>query len=314
VASGSSPVPCYKPLKAFRSVEKHDGSGKPVLTFNPLKAINSALPITLPCGGCIGCRSDRTEEWALRCMHESQMHEYNSFITLTYDQQHLPENYSVDRRTLQLFMKRLRKSLTCKIRFYGCGEYGEQTLRPHYHALIFGYGFPDRKLFERRDTGNLFTSEQLSQSWPYGRALLGDVTYESAAYVAGYVRKKITGDMAAAHYLRTHPVSGLTFQVEPEFSGQSTAPGIGSAWFDKFRTDCFPSDFLVIEGRQVGVPRYYSLKLEELELKKILAKRKLRAAHPKQKANRTKERLAVREAIKADRLSRLPRNNFKDDQ
>lgn len=302
-------MPCYSPLKAFRSVEKHDTSGKPRLTFNPLKAINSALPLHLPCGGCIGCRLDRAEQWAVRCMHEAQMHEWNSFITLTYADDKLPEDFSVNLRELQLFMKRLRKEVG-KVRFYGCGEYGDALERPHYHALIFGYAFPDRQLFKRSPTGDIFTSATLSKVWTFGHSTVGDVDYESARYVAGYCMKKIGGDPAAAHYLRTHPVNGQLVRVEPEFQTQSGKPGIGATWFDKYRTDCFPSDFLVIEGRQVAVPRYYTTKLEEEPLKAIKRKRKLRAANPKQKANRTKERLLVRETIKAQRIRSLQRNKL----
>lgn len=322
-------MPCYKPLKAFRSVQKHE-SGKPQLTFNPIKAINSALPITLPCGQCIGCRNDKVDAWATRCMHESKMHEHNSFITLTYADEFLPEDYSVHVREFQLFMKRLRKDLNTPIRFFACGEYGPLNLRPHYHALIFGYAFPDRIFKCHSDSGEpLFTSEQLSKAWPYGRSDLGSVTYKSAGYVAGYVRDKITGDPALRHYLRTHPRSGQTVKVEPEFSLQSRRPGIGSTWFDKYHSDAFPSDFLVIDGREKPVPPYYLRKLELLERENVATEyrphklhsedpvavkraRKLRSASPQAKANRTSDRLEVREYIKTDRIKRLKRN-LKDD-
>lgn len=299
-------MPCYSPLKAYRSVEKHDASGKPRLTFNSLKAINSALPLHLPCGQCIGCRLDRSEAWAVRCSHEAQMHQANAFITLTYDDAYLPHDYSVDKRVFQLFMKRLRKSLSGKIRFFACGEYGSENLRPHYHALIFGYGFPDRQLFKRSPTGDLFTSEHLTQSWGYGHCTLGDVTYESAGYTAQYAMKKIGGDIATNHYTRIHP-KGHLVQVQPEFGLASRRPGIGSTWFDKFKSDAFPSDFLVVDGRQVPVPQYYLLKLTEDHQKPIKRKRKLKSANPKRKANRTKERLAVRQAVREARLSKLKR-------
>lgn len=299
-------------MKAFRSLEKHEGSGKPMLTFNPLKAINSTNPITLPCNGCIGCRLDRAESWAVRCHHEAQMHEFNSFVTLTYANEHLPESYSVSVREFQLFMKRLRKAIyPTKIRFFSCGEYGDLTLRPHYHAIIFGYGFPDR-VFDRKNKHGqaFFTSETLSKAWPYGLSDLSDVTYQSARYVAGYVMKKIRGDKAASHYSRTHPVTGLTVQVEPEFSLQSTSPGIGSTWFDKFKTDAFPSDFLVVDGRHTSVPRYYFLKLREDEQEALKRKRKLKAAAPSKKANRTTERLRVREQVQAARIKSLKRDQL----
>lgn len=289
-----------------------------MLTFNPLKAINSTNPITLPCGQCIGCRLDRSEQWAVRCMNEAQMHEANSFITLTYSREHLPRDYSLHKREFQLFMKRLRLSIEpARIRFFACGEYGPQTLRPHYHALIFGYDFAsDRVLVRHNEQGDLiYTSEILSAAWLYqGRCELGDISYQSARYVAGYCMKKIGGKNAAEHYNRVHPDTGLRVQVEPEFQLQSNKPGIGSAWFDKFKTDAFPSDFLVVDGRQVMVPRYYFLKLREDERDALTRQRKLKAAAPARKWNRTSERLKVRAEVQAARIKSLKRNLKDDDQ
>lgn len=301
-------------MKAFRSLEKHEGSGKPMLTFNPLKAINSTQPILLPCNGCIGCRLDRSEQWAVRCAHEAQMHQANSFVTLTYSNEHLPENYSVSKREFQLFMKRLRKELAGKVRYFACGEYGDQTLRPHYHALIFGYGFPDRETLRVNEKGHtLYTSKQLLRLWPYGLHEIGNVEHDSARYVAGYCMKKIRGDKAASHYTRTHPLSGATVQVEPEFQLQSSVPGIGATWFDKFKSDAFPSDFLVVDGRQTMVPRYYFLKLREDEQKALQRARKQRSAAPSKKANRTTERLKVRAEVQASRIGNiLNRNRIAD--
>lgn len=290
-------MPCFRPWKGFRSLDGVEAGGKPRLTNNPIKAINSQDPVTLPCGRCNGCLQDRKEQWALRCYHESQMHEYNSFITLTYNNDHLPDDYSVNVRTFQLFMKRLRDDLPTRIRFFGCGEYGDLDQRPHYHALIFGYSFPDRQLFERSPTGDTFTSQQLSKAWPYGFATLGDITYASAKYVAGYVMKKTHSASSADALWRTHPLTGSPVKVQPEFALQSRRPGIGATWYAKYKTDCFPSDFLIVEGKHHAVPRYYSLKLEEEERRQLSIKRRLRAAQPRQKANRTKDRLAVREEV-----------------
>lgn len=308
-------------MKAYRSLERNPATGQALLTFNPLKALNSTNPISLPCNSCIGCRIDRADQWAMRCMHEAQMHKQNSFITLTYADEHLPEDYSVKKREFQLFMKRLRKDLDCQIRYFASAEYGPRTLRPHYHALIFGYGFHGDRQFKRltKHGDRVYTSAQLDAAWlNQGLCELGDVTFKSARYCAGYIMKKIRGDQAASHYLRTHPRTGLTVQVEPEFQLQSSRPGIGSTWFDKFKTDAFPSDFLVVEGRQTHVPRYYFNKLREDERdaierqrnkKKWLDPRKAREV----KANKTPERLRVREAVQASRLQRLNRDNIEEE-
>lgn len=309
-------------MKAYRSLERNPATGEALLTFNPLKALNSTNPMSLPCGTCIGCRIDRAEQWALRCMHEAQMHTESSFITLTYEDQHLPENYSVSKREFQLFMKRLRKDLGFKkVRYFASAEYGPRTLRPHYHALLFGHAFYGDRQFKKlnKHGDRTYTSKQLETAWGYGMCDLGDVTYKSARYVAGYIMKKIRGDQAASHYLRTHPKTRQLVQVEPEFQLQSTKPGIGSTWFDKYKTDAFPSDFLVVEGRQTHVPRYYFNKLREdereaiersREHKKWLDPRRAREV----KANKTPERLRVREAVQASRLQRLNRDNIEDDQ
>lgn len=256
-------------------------------------------------------------------MHEAQMHECSSFLTLTYSDEHLPADYSVRKPIFQKFMKRLRKSLLGNIRFYACGEYGDENGRPHYHALVFGWDFhADRKLIKRTEFGNLYTSDQAATAWSFGNVWIGDVSYKSACYVAGYVSKKITGDQAKTHYWRQHPRGYLT-QVEPEFQLQSQ--GIGRAWFDKFKSDAFPSDFCVVEGKQVAVPRYYLDRLANQEAEvvpspgrflrdqhstvtaKVKRKRKQRAATPTAKFNNSPERLKVREIVRKDRVRLLKR-------
>lgn len=256
----------------------------------------------------------------MRCMHESQLYEENSFVTLTFDDEHLPEDYSVHIRTFQLFMKKLRKHYEPKkIRFYGCGEYGPQTLRPHYHSLLFNLDFHDKQQFKKNHQGDIiYTSPTLSKIWGYGFATTTSVSYQTAQYCAHYVMKKIGGERALTHYLRTHPVSGLTVKVEPEFSLQSMRPGIGSGWYDKYKNDCFPSDFLIVDGKEHRVPAYYFKKLQAEELQadltetaasvvRKLKRRRKRDSLPR-KIDKTPERLAVREEIKLSRIKRLKRD------
>lgn len=302
-------MPCTSPLKAFRSTEK-GSSGKPLITFNPLKAINSHLSFTLPCGKCKDCRIARVQEWRTRLVHESQMHDASCFITPTYDDDHLPEDYSVDKRTCQLFLKRLRKEIEpTLIRYYIAAEYGPDTLRPHYHALIFGYAFPDREFYSTTKRGHrLYKSAQLQRVWPYGLCLIGDITPASAGYTAQYIIDKINGDPARSHYLRTHPKSGQVVTCKPEFALQSTRPGIGYTWFQKFKSDAFPSDFLVVDGKKTRVPRYYKKQLSEEEDHKVTRTRKLAAAQPQAKANRAPERLRAHAVITEARLKNRKRD------
>lgn len=239
-------------------------------------------------------------------MHEASLYQSNSFITLTYDDQHVPQNYSVDVRQLQLFNKRLRKSLPQKIRFFASGEYGEQTLRPHYHSLIFNHDFPDKKLHAVRRGKRYYKSDKLNELWPFGQLNeITDLTYQSAAYVARYVFKKINGPLADDHYTRTSPIDGNTYRVSPEFVTMSRRPGIGTGWFNKFKSDIYPSDFLIVDGKKHPVPTFYVKLLEEDEQHKI--KRSRWVPPSKYAADNTKERLAVREEVRRSKMSQLKR-------
>lgn len=297
---------CYHPLKAYRPLSKVDGGR---LVFNAMKALNPDNPVMVPCNKCIGCKIDRSRDWAMRCHHEAQMHlNNNAFITLTFSDEHLPDNYSVSLRTWQLFMYRLRKSLgSTKIRFFACGEYGDKNLRPHYHSLIFNYSFPDKIFFKKTPQGhNIYTSKSLEKIWPYGLPTIGDVTYQTAAYTARYIMKKMDGEGADAAYVRQHPLTGKFHQVAREFCVQSRNPGLGSTWFDKFSSDAFPSDFLIVDGRKHPVPKFYQKKLTEEALTKIKRRRK-KDSLPR-KADNTKERLAVRETVKLSAINQLKRD------
>lgn len=233
------------------------------------------------------------------------MHKCNSFITLTYADEHLPDDYSVQVRTWQIFMKKFRHAVESRVRFFACGEYGDQTLRPHYHALIFGHDFDDKVVFQKTDHGPVFTSETLTNLWGLGHATTAAVNYKTAAYVARYVVKKVSGDQADEHYWRLNPQTLRMVRVQPEFSVQSRRPGLGTSWFDRFKTDAFPSDFIVLDGKKLPVPRFYTKKLAEEEQLKI--KRARKKSGLKRKPDQTPARLRVREEVKKSQISTLQR-------
>lgn len=215
------------------------------------------------CGQCIGCRLERSRQWAVRIMHEAQMHRENSFLTLTYADEHLPEHGSLDRRAFPLFMKRLRKEFSdSKIRYFHCGEYGENLGRPHYHAAIFGTGFPDCVQWTVRGDYPTFRSRTLRRLWPYGFHEIGSLTFESAQYVARYILEKVTGDAAQEHYERVDEATGEVVQLEPEYVTMSLRPGIGATWFEAYKSDVFPADEVVSNGVARKPPRYYMTLLE----------------------------------------------------
>lgn len=227
--------------------------------------------ITLPCGQCVGCRLERSRQWAVRCMHEAQMWEKNCFITLTYDDLKLPEGYSISTGLVydhfQKFMKRLRFSYkghqpsdddTYPIRFYMCGEYGEQFGRPHFHACLFNFDFDDKEFFKKSPSGEaIYVSKQLSELWPFGFSSVGSFDYKSAAYVARYVMKKITGDAADRHYEIVDLDTGEIKYRAPEFNKMSLKPGIGANWLSKYSSDVYPHDHVIVKGKECKPPRYY---------------------------------------------------------
>lgn len=264
-------------------------------------------PLELPCGQCIGCRVERSRQWALRCVHEAQMHKANSFLTLTYDGEHLPSDGGLHVEDWQRFAKRARKAFG-PFRFFHCGEYGEENSRPHYHACVFGLDFSADRIPLRRPGGRdpLFFSPSLSRVWGMGHVAVGDLTYESAAYVSRYVCKKLTGPEGEAAYSRTCPRTGRAWRVAAPYVTMSRRPGVGSTWFDRFGGDVYPSDEVVHMGRRFRPPRFYDLKLPEAELNALKGKRVSRVA--RRKEDLSYERLAVREVCAGARLGALKRS------
>lgn len=248
-------MPCYHPMPAVRM---RDGSVKFVSRHK--RGVEDTLE--LPCGQCIGCRLERSRQWAMRCMHEASLHDSNAFITLTYDDSHLPAGGTLVYRDFQLFMKRLRK-VAGKVTFYCGGEYGEQLRRPHFHACIFGYDFPDKVYFKKSSDGSkLYTSNLLEKLWPLGMSSCGSVTFASAAYIARYCVQKVNGQAAESHY-RVITDDGEIIQLLPEFNHMSLKPAIGKRWLERFESDVYPRDYVVVNGAKVKPPKYYDTLFEK---------------------------------------------------
>jgi hypothetical protein len=236
-------------------------------------------------------------EWALRCLHEKRLHSASAFLTLTYADEWLPSPPSLSLRDLQLFMKRLRKARPDGLRFFACGEYGDITKRPHYHVLLFNTRFQDQRFYKYTPGGDpLYRSVELSELWTYGNADIGTVTAKTCAYVAGYVMKKVgQSEIPSPGY-------------EREFRVMSRRPGIGAGWFDRFQDEAYRADSAIIDGREVGLPRYYDSKyglVDAEDLKRIKLERwKKRWLNPEDK---TKSRLMVREAVDILNANRFKR-------
>jgi len=306
---------CYHPLEGYRSRERNE-SGKRSIVFS-VKDGYADLPVSVPCGQCIGCRLDRSKQWAIRMQHEASLHQDNCFITLTYSDDKLPGDGGLCLRDFQLFMKRLRKRFSGQlIRFFHCGEYGDDTSRPHYHSILFGCNFSDRVLFSKSDSGHsVFVSPTLTDLWGLGHAVVGDFTFESAAYCARYVMKKINGDRldvdaCPTHYARLDESTGEIHTVEPEYATMSRRPGIGQGWFRKFSSDVFPDDFVVHDGMKVKTPNFYLNLHQKVHGEKLIERLKLARIKKarKHKADQTPERLRVKERVKLAQISTLKRS------
>lgn len=235
--------------------------------------------VEIPCGQCIECRLQRSRRWADRCMLEMQYHEHSWFITLTYDNSHLPLNEVIDDETgeicynatlnkkhFQDFMKRLRRAYEYqghenKLRYFMAGEYGSQTLRPHFHAIIFGLELPseDLHLFKRNIQGDcIYTSDFIQKLWPYGFSTVGAVTWQSCAYVARYIMKKHLGKDSDFYE---------NYNIEPEFTLMSRKPGIARQYYDEHKDELFSYDFVSVPTHQGAVkvypPPYFEKLFEE---------------------------------------------------
>lgn len=264
---------CYHPLRAVCIGETDKGKRR-------LKILNKADPeyniagidyMSIPCGHCIGCKLEYSKQWADRCMLEAMYHDRNSFITLTYDDEHLPNgNYIYDddgvvvgispihplrKKDFQNFMKRLREHFDDrKIRFFAAGEYGTSSFRPHYHAIIFGEDFSDDRSFLKRNNRNepYYISDTLFKLWPYGFHTICDVTWNTCNYVARYCLKKINGNESEIYKSLNYP---------KEFTLMSRRPGIAKQYFEDHKDKIYKNEeiFLALPDKSLRIKpsRYY---------------------------------------------------------
>lgn len=297
---------CYHPLQGWQSRYKSATGGYKIV-FD--KRESYGIEMAVPCGQCIGCRLDRSRSWAIRCVHEAELHDQNSFITLTYNNLHLPENGTLIKSDFQKFMKRLRKNIhPRKIRYYHCGEYGEKMGRPHYHACLFGYDFEDKQIHSIRDGIKLYRSKMLEKIWGKGFCTVGEVTFESAAYVARYIMKKVNGEQAEEHYKRIDQNTGEIKEIIPEYTTMSRRPGIASEWYALFKNDVFPSDNLIHKGRRIRTPRYYDNIYRHENPDAYDQLKADRVATMKANAeDNTHDRLLVKEKVKKASINKLKR-------
>lgn len=244
-------MPCYHPLTAWRARSGiNSTTGKWSITFNRKEGYDDK-EIILPCGRCIGCRLELSRQWAIRLMHESYVRDHSVFVTLTYDEEHLPPDGSLNKKDIQHFIKELRRKYGKGISYYQCGEYGDQFARPHHHAILFGVNVTDRSNRRFYRGNEYFESASLQKLWGMGYVLLSGVTFESCAYTARYCTKKITGKLADQHY------GGRL----PEYATMSRRNGLGKEYWNRFKSDIIVGDSIIIRKNLICKPAKYYDKL-----------------------------------------------------
>ena len=267
--------------------------------------------MSVRCGRCLGCQIDYSRDWAVRGSHEAAMNELNCAVTLTYSERNLPADGALDKEDLRLFFKNLRRNVG-QFRYLACGEYGSAGPghHPHYHVAVFGLDFDDKYFWTRTDAGSIqYRSPLLEAQWKLGNSTVGECNWQSIAYIARYITKKIRGDKKEDHY-QGLPEEFITMSTGREFPG-----GLGAEWFKKHFTDVYPDDFVFIDGKKYPVPRYYDKIYESMypdAMKEIKRKRQERA----KQAVAAEENIRsgklrpedVREECLAARTSKLERN------
>lgn len=240
---------------------RYDLSSKQQLEFR----YGKDAVLTLPCGQCLNCRINHSKEWAVRCVLESLEHENNWFITLTYDDDHLPRDGALHREHLREFFKALYNR-GYHFRYFGCGEYGSLNNRPHYHLILFGLDLDDMKYIQNAKS---FSSKTLDACWPYGFYFIGDVSYSSCNYVAQYTLKKNFKD-------------SLKYPV-PEFICYSNRPGLAYSWCEKhldtlLKYDAVYGDFG--NSKVSRLPRYFEKVADSLDhqLLEAMKQKRLKAS------------------------------------
>lgn len=284
--------------------------------------------IQIPCGRCIGCRLDYSRDWANRCMLELGYHDSAFFVTLTYDDLHLPINHYCDmetgeigstaslvKRDLQLFMKRLRKAHCAKygddalLRFFAAGEYGSQTHRPHYHAIIYGLRLDDLKFYKRNSLPqnyDLYNSDWLTKIWGKGHVVVGNVTWDTCAYTARYIVKKQYGNSAEVYE---------KYNFVPEFTQMSRKPGIGRRYYEEQKEnikDCLlRNDVLFISDGSRTVearpPKYYErlFDVDEPDLMPPLKETRQKIAKDLTEIKLEQTSLGYQDMLKAEEANKL---------
>lgn len=286
---------CTSPNKCYQNPD----GGRPIFGWEGIK---KGLPeMEVPCGKCPECCKDYYTSWATRGSRELSQWDSTVFITLTYDEENLPNDRSLKKTDVQKFIKRVKKffrsSKENPIRQVYCGEYGKQTNRPHYHCILFNCDFRDKSRHYVSPGGHqVYTSPTLSKLWPFGNAEFGYAEPSSIAYLFKYILKKKSRKEKKKPYNIEH--DGVTYDVEHEFIEASRNPGIG-AWLRNSQS--IRKGFLSVDGKKTKLPKYYLEHLKKNDLdsyhKISESKQDYMLSRPKESELRRKQKAAAQKAL-----------------
>jgi len=279
-------VPCENPIRAYQPAV---GGPLQFSPPNPNRRATTYQALDVPCGTCILCRNETARQWAVRIAHEAKQWESNAFITLTYNDENLPGWSGLQYQDLTKFWKRLRKEKG-SLRYYAVGEYGDKSLRPHYHACVFGHDFTEDKIIIREQPSRLWTSPMLEKAWGLGQVSVGALNFETARYTASYVTKKLKSKQ---RYVRTDEETGELIALEQPRAFMSK--NIGREWWDAWKQGVIDHDRVVINAHPQKPPKAYDrwlLNENEEKMKEIKEIRKSRAKIWTPEQNRARARNA----------------------
>lgn len=233
--------------------------------------LGSQKALTLPCGLCFGCRCDNARSWSLRMMHETRYHAHNYFITLTYAPEHMPLNGMLNYSHLTKFFKRARHSFQTAakpFKYFACGEYGDKTLRPHFHFAGFDFVLDDLRFFKKTPNGGAyFLSEALRDCWRYGHVIVAPLEWDSAAYIARYVTKKMHGK-GIRDWVDPDTGECFPFPVEKPFMSK----GLGLPFYNQHKDEIWDLDGCLYKQQYlIKPPRYYFKELVKEDPWKAMA-------------------------------------------
>lgn len=309
---------CFHPISAWQDLK----SGR--WLFHQSAKHELGPRMDTPCRQCMGCRLDLAQEKSLRAIHESAFHERSCFLTLTLDDDHFPSSQAAWVESFDYGLKRIRKGFAKRgvlIRTMGCLELGGQTHRPHGHLLVWGADYPRDRPVARGESGSMcYESDELCKAWRLGHATVGDLTEQSAGYVARYtVTKRSVRDQRGDFVEVVHPVTGEIVSLRPSMSwavsrgrgskGKPGLGGIGRQWFDAYGVQALEQGAVILAGGvRRPVPAFYSKLGKRLD--PLLGSEAAAAAEVLVNASwreRLPDRLAVREEVFAAKTRSLKR-------